>query len=65
MKTIKYKTLNQIKRDLNKGIQIYWANKSYKVHYVDNKKIRITCISNYFGSLLQESEISVCFKEVQ
>lgn len=74
MKT-KYMTLDEIRNDLDKGIEIFWANDSYKVHYVDvfeninpysvknNKAIRITCISNYFGSLIDEKEIKCCYSK--
>ena len=70
----RYKTLKQIHDDLEKGIEIFWSNTRYKVHYVDfepnlnqyslknNKVIRVSCIDNYFGSLISESEISACFK---
>jgi hypothetical protein len=71
--TKKYKTLDQIRRDLDAGIDIYWCNLGYKVHYVpalDNfesysvkngKAIRVSYIETYFGSLIQPSDIGSCF----
>lgn len=59
MKT--YNNLDEVKADLIAGIKIYWANKSYGVHFVENQEIRVSCISNYFGSLLGKNEATACF----
>jgi hypothetical protein len=72
--TKKYKTLDQIRRDLDAGIDIYWCNVGYKVHYVNvdgqdlnpysvknGKAIRVSYIETYFGSLIQPSDIGSCF----
>ena len=66
-------TLNDIRDALDRGLEVCWGNESYEVHYVDQfehcndyslkdgKLIRITCKSNYFGSLINESDIGSCF----
>lgn len=71
----KYKSLDEIRTDLDKGIEIFWSNESYHLHYVearehstpfsvkDGKAIRVTCKSNYFGSLIEANEIPVCFSK--
>jgi hypothetical protein len=70
-----YSNLGEIRTDLDNGIEIFWVNTSYKVHYIiagenctpftvkDGKAIRVSCISNYFGSVLNEEEIGRCFSK--
>ncbi len=74
MKKQKFKSLEEIKAALLNGEEVYWSSALYEVHFVDNvdthnqysrtndKLIRVSCVTNYFGSLLQESEINSCFK---
>lgn len=69
----KFKTLDDIRAALDAGKTVYWSNKAYTAHYVDasanhnpysvkdGKAIRVSCTSNYFGSLISESDIYNCF----
>lgn len=67
--------IEEIHEALESGKTVNWGNSLYELHYVDaseenkyakptfknGKAIRITCITNYFGSLLSESEFNKCF----
>ena len=68
-------TIEEIHRALSEGKTIHWVNKLYYLHYVscesdnesaklsyiDGKGIRVTCLSNYFGSLITEGCLSKCY----
>lgn len=72
---VKYATLDEIRNDLDLGVEIFWANDSYKVHYIEaettmnkysiknNKAIRISNIGNYFGSLIGKTDIKCCYSK--
>jgi hypothetical protein len=74
MKT--YTSIEEIYKDLNKGIKVYWSNESYQVFIEDDpcpeknmfshnkgKMLRVTCVSNWFGSRITETDILNCFSE--
>jgi len=63
-------SIQQIHEALDKGKDVQWENELYKVHevkselnnysklsYRDGKALRVTCKSNYFGSLISESDL--------
>lgn len=68
-------TIQQIHDALSNGKTVHWENSLYHLHYVDckedneygklsykeGKAIRVTCTSNYFGSLISESCLKKCF----
>lgn len=71
----RYKTIEQVWNDIEKGIEIFWGNESYHLTLVpsgpnntqytnkNGQLLRVTCISNYFGSLLNESELNALFSK--
>jgi len=68
-------TVNEIWKALEQNKKVYWNNKLYKVHSEKVESInkynslslkngyalRITCISNYFGGWIAESELKDVF----
>ena len=72
---IRLATVKAIWEKIGAGETVYWGSKAYKItvepatgdyqasHHTnkDNQVLRVTCISNYFGSLLVEAEIEDCF----
>jgi hypothetical protein len=68
-------TIEKIHEALESGKTVNWVNPLYELRYVNEseeneytkptlkngKAIRITCVTNYFGSLLRESEFNKCF----
>ncbi len=68
-----YQSIAQVWKDLFNGCTIHWCNDSYKLYvedaipnnefqrnhftYNNGKILSVRCISNYFGSILDESEI--------
>lgn len=67
------KTLSDIHKALDSNKEVFWGHSGYKVHYIpnrpellqysehDGKLIRISYVETYFGSLIQESEVTNCF----
>ena len=68
-------TLQEIYSAIDSGKTVHWENSLYEVHPVDaepdnkyaavsyreGKALRITCTSNYFGSLITERCFEKCF----
>jgi hypothetical protein len=68
-------TIQEIHEALESGKTVNWVNGLYELHYVNaseeneyakptfknGKAIRVTCVTNYFGSLLREEEFHKCF----
>ena len=68
-------TIQEIHTALEKGKTVNWENSLYELKYVDcdennpygkvsfknGKSIRITCVSNWFGSLMTEKDIEKCY----
>ena len=67
-------TIKKIWNAIKAGKTVCWQNESYEVHPVesdqnkysslsfkDGKALRITCVENYFGSLIEKNELSHCF----
>jgi hypothetical protein len=71
------KTIQQVWELLDKGETVYWKNTSYKVYIspqIENNEyqtnnfsnrngmiLSIRCISNYFGSIIEEKELPTLF----
>ena len=66
--------LSDIWKAIDEGKTVCWENESYEIHPVDSngskyakqtergaKALRCSCVSNYFGSYLNEDEFSKCF----
>ena len=74
MKKIHMQSLAEIQSRLQNNEKLYWSNALYEVHFVpnvdthnqytrtNNNLIRVSCVTNYFGSLLDASEVLSCFK---
>lgn len=74
-----YNNITEIWDAIDKGSEVFWGNDSYHITvedcYPDNeyqknhftnrhgKVLRVTCISNYFGSLLTPDEIPNLFSK--
>lgn len=69
-------TIDKIYELLSQGKKVYWVNKAYIVHIVDDpcpeknmfshrdgKMLRVTCESNYFGSRITEKCLGSVFIE--
>jgi hypothetical protein len=66
----KFKNINEVWDALDLGKTVFWVNESYKIYIEDarpenpdfskrgNKLLTVRCIENYFGSVLNEPEIS-------
>jgi len=68
-------TIQEIHTALENGKTVNWENSLYELKYVDcdennpygkvsfknGKAIRITCVSNWFGSLMTENDIEKCY----
>jgi len=68
-------SIEQIHLALEQGHKVNWMNSLYELSYVkcedknpygkasykNGKAIRVSCITNYFGSLIHESEFKNCF----
>jgi hypothetical protein len=48
----KFNSLSQVQEALDRGAVLEWKNSLYRVHYTDNGNVRISCVTNYFGSYL-------------
>jgi len=75
----KYNNISEVWADLDEGKTIHWTNDLYKIYISDaypnneyqskhftNRKghlLSARCISNYFGSLLDESELSSLYSK--
>lgn len=71
-----FKTIDQVWDAIESGQEVFWSNESYHLTVEDaqdynpdftkrnGKVLRVTCISNYFGSLLCENELSNLFIKV-
>lgn len=59
---------------IDQGKTVCWVHEGYEVHPVDDngsdyaalsrrngKALRCTCVANYFGGYLHESDLSKCF----
>lgn len=70
----RFNSINQVWDAIGQGKTVYWVNTSYaltvephfdqispKAFIRDNKFLRVTCTSNYFGSILIEKEINQLF----
>lgn len=69
----KFKNVNEVWMAIDEGKTIFWSNESYKIcveqAYPNNPNfpkrgnqiLCVRCISNHFGSVLDESEISQLF----
>ena len=71
-----FKTMNDVWMAIYSGKTIYWSSMSYRVLVSEDpcpeKKmssnrgvhsLRVTCMSNWFGSRLDESELGALFTE--
>jgi hypothetical protein len=70
-----FNTFDDVWNALDAGQTVYWYNTSYKITIEpcqkttnreterNGKVLRVTCVSNYFGSLLKECELSNLFIE--
>lgn len=68
-----FKTIDEVWTAIDNGETVYWRNESYqltienarpnfKAFTIRNDKcLRVTCMSNWFGSLLEEKEITNLF----
>ena len=68
-------SIEQIHEALAQDQKVNWMNSLYELAYVkceeknpygkasykDGKAIRVSCVENYFGSLIHESEFKNCF----
>ncbi len=69
-------TIEQIWNAINDGLEVNWGHGGYYVHAIDydrglnessslslrdGKALRVTCKSNYFGSLISECDLSKCY----
>lgn len=68
-------SIDQIHDALEKGHAVNWMSSLYELCYVEcekvnkyskpsyknGKAIRVSCITNYFGGLIHESEFKNCF----
>lgn len=65
--TQKFKTIQDVQDAIDRGEKVYWSNKSYQVTEqvdVDGKKrLRVTCLSNWFGSYLEHRELADLFTD--
>lgn len=70
-----YKSLDEIRQDLDLGVYVYWVNSAYQAIYEadhrpdwkryssDGKNvISIRCMSNWFGSIIEQNEVTKCYK---
>ena len=69
-------SIKEIHTELENGKTVNWENSLYELKYVDceesnpygkfsfknGKAIRITCISNWFGSLMTENDLKKCYQ---
>lgn len=66
-------TIEKIWKAIEQGKTVIWSSEAYEVHPVLSNgtkyskpsekgkyALRVTCISNWFGSLLHEEEIKAC-----
>ena len=66
--------IDEIWAALDKGQLVNWCNSLYKVHPVDfpvnkhsalshrdGQALRVTCISNHFGGLIELSDLDNCY----
>jgi hypothetical protein len=71
-----FKTISEVWAAIDSGKPVYWGNKGYRVLPVDHdnensptftlkngKLLRVTFTANWFGSLLQPSELGQLFTE--
>lgn len=68
-----FKTIKDVWTAIDQGKEVFWGNTSYHITIEDayptykgpalrgGKILRVTCISNYFGSALCESEVTSLF----
>jgi hypothetical protein len=77
MNMSQFETINEVWNALDEGKTVYCSNESYKItieptipnnefqlnHFTrrGDQVLRVTCIENYFGSLLSESELGKLF----
>ena len=69
-------TIHEIYKALDEGKEVNWCHDGYYVHKVkydrginkysllswnEGEALRVTCKSNYFGSLIDEKDLSRCF----
>lgn len=57
---MQFKTINDVWSAINNGLIVYWSNTSYEI-IVDNNHLRVTRISNWFGSSLEEVDLAELF----
>jgi hypothetical protein len=70
--------ITTIWKHLKAGRKVYWCHEGYQVLMVpydlglnkysklslrDKQALRVTCMDNYFGSLICESDLPKCFAE--
>lgn len=74
-----FKTIEQVWKALESSKIVYWSNQGYKVYisealqdndyqrnhfsFKNGKVLSVRCIDNYFGSLINESDLSTLFVE--
>lgn len=69
---MQFKTIEQVWNAIEQGQTVYWVNESYKLtietalleNHFSNKNgkcLRVTYISNWFGSILDKSELPKLF----
>ena len=68
-----FTNIKQVWNAIDQGETVYWHNELYKLTVEENhptcpnfckrgnKHLRVTCIVNYFGSVLEKSEIPDLF----
>lgn len=70
-------TIDKVWELLSQGKPVYWSNNSYKIYiesaipeneyqqnhfsFKDGKVLSVRCISNHFGSILNESDLGNLF----
>ena len=68
-------TINKIWQYIESDIDVYWSNNLYYIHkvkvnninnsnklsYKNGYALRITCKSNYFGSLITLNDLKDCY----
>lgn len=71
---VKLNTIAEIWDAIDRGTKVYCSSTTYEIIPVDStlnkyselsfrdgKALRVTCVSNYFGSLIGERDLSHCF----
>jgi hypothetical protein len=62
---MQFKTIDEVMQAVEKGSKVYWHNTSYQVlkeiDHKGNAYLRVTCLSNWFGSKLDASELGALF----